>query len=52
MTYVVDEKNDGTLNARDLEVKSVTVKSSKAVNKPIQGDDAPPSPQGGLVPVE
>lgn len=52
VTYVVDEKNDGTLNARDLEVKSVTVKSSKAVNKPIQGDDAPPSPQGGLVPVE
>lgn len=40
VTYVVDEKNDGTLNARDLEVKSVTVKSSKAVNKPIQGDDA------------
>lgn len=39
VTYV-DEKNDGTLNARDLEVKSVTVKSSKAVNKPIQGDDA------------
>ena len=52
VTYVVDEKNDGTLNARDLEVKSVTVKSSKAVNKPVQGDDAPPSPQGGLVPVE
>lgn len=40
VTYVVDEKNDGTLNARDLEVKSVTVKSSKAVNKPIQGDSA------------
>lgn len=40
VTYVVDEKSDGTLNARDLEVKSVTVKSSKAVNKPIQGDDA------------
>lgn len=40
VTYVVDEKNDGTLNARDLEVKSVTVKSSKAVNKPIQGDGA------------
>lgn len=40
VTYVVDEKNDGTLNARDLEVKSVTVNSSKAVNKPIQGDDA------------
>lgn len=40
VTYVVDEKNDGMLNARDLEVKSVTVKSSKAVNKPIQGDYA------------
>lgn len=32
VTYVVGEKNDGTENARDLEVKSVTVKSSSAID--------------------
>ena len=32
MTYVVGEKNDGTENARDLEVKSVVVKSSSAID--------------------
>ena len=32
VTYVVGEKNDGTENARDLEVKSATVKSSSAID--------------------
>lgn len=32
VTYVVDEKNDGTENARDLEVKSAVVKSSSAID--------------------
>lgn len=32
VTYVVGEKNDGTENARDLEVKSVVVTSSSAID--------------------
>ena len=32
VTYVVGEKNDGTENARDLEVKSVVVKSSSVID--------------------
>jgi len=32
VTYVVGEKNDGTEHARDLEVKSATVKSSSAID--------------------
>lgn len=32
VTYVVGEKNDGTENARDLEVKSVAVTSSSAID--------------------
>ena len=32
VTYVVGKKNDGTENARDFEVKSVTVKSSSAID--------------------
>lgn len=39
VTYVVGEKNDGTENARDLEVKSVTVKSSAATDA-TEGDGA------------
>lgn len=32
VTYIVGEKNDGTENARDLEVKSAVVKSSSAID--------------------